>query len=401
MQPQALNFRLCFFMSFLFLGLGVQLPFLPLWLADRGLSTGEIAAVLSGQIVIRMFGAPLGTFLADRYDRPIVLVRLGALLCAASYLLMSFMSDFATIFAVAVLASVVLSPVGPIAENFAIVESAKAGLDYGRQRLWASVSFFIGTLVAGFALEWMATAQAVLLIAVSYAALAVAGLALPDRRPRKTAQAEAPAVAVKPADILQLFRRKGFVVFLLAVSIAQASHALLYGFGSLHWEQLGHPKSVIGMLWGVGVVAEVVLFFFSGRLVPRFAPTVLILLGCLAGVLRWTITAFDPALWLLMPLQALHALTFALTHFGTMRFLLLYMPGRLRNSAQGLYAACSGGLFMMLATVAAGPLFQAFAGNAYLAMAAMSAAASALAFVLLRITPTAPAAAGSSGFPKS
>ena len=67
MQPQALNFRLCFFMSFLFLGLGVQLPFLPLWLADRGLTTAEIAAVLSGQILIRTFGAPLGAFLADRY----------------------------------------------------------------------------------------------------------------------------------------------------------------------------------------------------------------------------------------------------------------------------------------------------------------------------------------------
>src|SRR5690349_5879203 len=122
MQPQALNFRLCFFMSFLFLGLGVQLPFLPLWLADRGLGTAEIAVVLSGQIVIRMFGAPLGTFLADRYGRPIFLVRLGALLCAASYLLMSFMTDFTAIFLVAAMAAIFLSPVGPIAENFAIVE---------------------------------------------------------------------------------------------------------------------------------------------------------------------------------------------------------------------------------------------------------------------------------------
>jgi PPP family 3-phenylpropionic acid transporter len=401
MQPQALNFRLCFFMSFLFLGLGVQLPFLPLWLADRGLSTAEIAAVLSGQIIVRMFGAPLGTFLADRYGRPIILVRLGALACAASYLLLSFMSDFITIFPVAVMASIFLSPVGPIAENFAIVESAKAGLDYGRQRLWASVSFIVGTLVAGFALEWMATSQAVLLIAVSYLALAAASLALPDKRPQKADAVEAPAIRVRPADVLQLFRSKVFVIFLVAVSIAQASHALLYGFGSLHWEQLGHSKAIIGVLWGVGVAAEVVFFFFSGRLVPRYAPTVLILIGCLAGILRWTVTAFDPAPWLLMPLQALHAFTFALAHFGTMRFLLLYMPAHLRNSAQGLYAACSGGLFMMLATVAAGPLFEAYAGHAYWAMAAMSLAASALASALLRLTPTAPLAAGSSGFRQS
>jgi len=390
MQPQALNFRLCFYMSFLFLGLGVQLPFLPLWLADRGLSTPGIAAVLSGQIIIRTFGAPLGTFLADRYGRPILLIRLGAFLCAASYFLLSFMTGFTNIFLVAVLASVFLSPVGPIAENFAIVESARMGLDYGRQRLWASVSFILGTLISGFALEWLDTSKAVLLIAVSYAALAAAGFVLPDRRRQKSKTEEAPAI-VRPQDVLQLFRARSFVIFLVAVSLAQGSHALLYGFGSLHWEQLGHAKAMIGILWGIGVCAEVVFFFFSGRLIPPFAPISLIIAGCLAGVVRWTVTAFDPALWLLMPLQALHALTFALVHFGTLHFLMQNVPERLRNSAQGLYAACSAGLVMMLATALAGPLFDEFAGRAYLAMAAMSALAAGLAFQV-RISPKAPEA---------
>lgn len=396
MQPQALNFRLCFYMSFLFLGLGVQLPFLPLWLADRGLSTPEIAAVLSGQILIRTFGAPLGTFLADRYGRPILLMRLGALLCAASYFVLSFMTGFSEIFLIAVLASVFLSPVGPIAENFAIVESAKAGLDYGRQRLWASVSFIIGTLISGFALEWLDTSKAVILIAVSYLALAAAGFVLPDKRREKATPDEAPAI-VRPRDVLLLFRSLSFVIFLAAVSLAQSSHAMLYSFGSLHWEQLGHAKATIGILWGVGVVAEVVFFFFSGRVIPAFAPIALIIAGCLAGVLRWSLTALDPALWLLMPLQVLHALTFALVHFGTLHYLMQNVPERLRNSAQGLYSACSAGLLMMIATAIAGPLFDAYAGRAYLAMAVMSALASALAFQVKRISPTAPAAGDASG----
>lgn len=390
MQPQALNFRLCFFMAFLFLGLGVQLPFLPLWLADRGLSTAEIAVVLSGQILIRALGAPLGTFLADRYERPVPLIRLLPLLCAASYLLLSFMHGFETILLVAVLAAVFLSPVGPIAENFAMVESAKSGLDYGRQRLWASVSFIVGTLVSGFALEVMATSAAVVLIAVSYAALGLAGFVLPDVKPAIAAGQK--ATRAGPGDVLRLFRSRVFVVFLLAVSIAQASHAMLYGFGSLHWEQLGISKGTIGVLWGIGVCAEVVFFFFSGRLLPRFAPILLILIGCLLGVLRWTATAFDPALWLLVLLQTLHAATFALTHFGTLHFLMQNVPEALRNSAQGLYTACSAGLFLMLATAAAGPLFDAFAGRAYLAMAAMSLIAAGLAFAVLKLIPKGPAA---------
>ena len=380
MQPQALNLRLCFFMSFLFLGLGVQLPFLPLWLADRGLTTGEIATVLSGQILVRALSAPLGTFLADRYNRPVPLIRLLPLLCGASYLLLSFMYGFEAILLVAVLAAVFLSPVGPLAENFAMVESARAGLDYGRQRLWASVSFIVGTLVSGFALEVMATSAAVLLIAVSYAALGLAGLALPDVKPAPAAGEAASRAG--PADMLWFFRSRVFVVFLIAASLAQASHAMLYGFGSLHWEQLGLSKATIGILWGIGVLAEVVFFFFSGRFVPRFAPILLIVVGCLFGVLRWTLTAFDPPLWLLLPLQALHAATFALTHFGTLHFLMQNVPNALRNSAQGLYTACSAGLFLMLATAAVGPMFDAFAGRAYLAMAAMSLVAAGLAFIV-------------------
>lgn len=399
MQPQALNFRLCFFMAFLFLGLGVQLPFLPLWLADRGLTTGEIAAVLSGQILIRAFGAPLGTFLADRYKRPVPLIRLLPLLCAASYFLLSFMQGFEAIFLVAVLAAVFLSPVGPIAENFAMVESAKAGLDYGRQRLWASVSFIVGTLVSGFALEIMATSMAVLLIAASYAALGFAGFVLPDVKPQ--IEIGQPLSRAGPGDVLRLFRSRIFVIFLIAVSVAQASHAMLYGFGSLHWEQLGISKGTIGILWGIGVCAEVVFFFFSGRLLPRFAPILLILIGCLVGVFRWTVTAFDPPLWLLVPLQTLHAATFALTHFGTLHFLMQNVPAALRNSAQGLYTACSAGLFLMLATAAVGPIFDSFAGRAYLAMAAMSLIASGLAFFVLKASPTAPAAEAASGSPQS
>jgi PPP family 3-phenylpropionic acid transporter len=395
MQPQALNLRLCFFMAFLFLGLGVQLPFLPLWLADRGLSTGEIAAVLSGQILIRALGAPLGTFLADRYRRPVPLLRLLPVLCAGSYFGLSFMQGFGPIFLVAVVAAVFLSPVGPIAENFAMVESAKVGLDYGRQRLWASVSFIIGTLVSGFALEIIATGAAVLLIAFSYAVLGLAAFVLPDRKPQ--ALSSQPIAPAAPGDVLRLFRSRAFVLFLLAVSIAQASHAMLYSFGSLHWEQLGISKGTIGILWGIGVCAEVVFFFFSGRLLPRFAPILLILIGCLVGVFRWTVTAFDPALWLLVPLQTLHAGTFALTHFGTLHFLMQNVPAALRNSAQGLYTACSAGLFLMLATVAVSPIFDVFAGKAYLAMALMSLIASGLAFTVLRLSPKVPAAEAASG----
>jgi hypothetical protein len=55
----------------------------------------------------------------------------------------------------------------------------------------------------------------------------------------------------------------------------------------------------------------------------------------------------------------------------------------------------------MLATVAVGPIFDAFAGRAYLAMAAMSLVATSLAFIVLRSSPKAPVAEAASGSPQS
>ena len=66
----------------------------------------------------------------------------------------------------------------------------------------------------------------------------------------------------------------------------------------------------------------------------------------------------------------------------------------MRNTAQGLYAALAGGILMSLSMWSAGPLYAAFGGLSYFAMAAMSAVALALALVLFRLNPRAePAAA--------
>jgi PPP family 3-phenylpropionic acid transporter len=104
--------------------------------------------------------------------------------------------------------------------------------------------------------------------------------------------------------------------------------------------------------------------------------------------------SFDPGLVLLVPLQMLHAASFALTHLGALLFIQRHVNKRLRHSAQGLYTAFSAGLFMMLATAASGPAYRALAGQSYLVMAVMSLCAATLAALLCVISPKARAEEG-------
>src|SRR4029450_5476313 len=60
--------RLAVFYAALFVALGVQVPFLPLWLAAKGLDATFIGIVLSLPMIVRVFAIPLATRGADRHD---------------------------------------------------------------------------------------------------------------------------------------------------------------------------------------------------------------------------------------------------------------------------------------------------------------------------------------------
>ena len=77
--------------------------------------------------------------------------------------------------------------------------------------------------------------------------------------------------------------------------------------------------------------------------------------------------ALDPHLALLVPLQALHGLTFGATHLGAIHFMSAAIPGSHAGTAQGLFATLTGAM-MGLALIVAGPLYAALGGGAYAVM---------------------------------
>ena len=128
------------------------------------------------------------------------------------------------------------------------------------------------------------------------------------------------------------------------------------------------------MLWAEGVVAEIVLFWYSARLVARLGPLGLMALGGIAAVLRWSLMGIVPGLAAAAVLQLLHALTFGASHLGAMYFMARSVPPGAAASAQSLYAAVSAGLGSGLVMLVAGALYGAYGGQAYLFMAVLSAA---------------------------
>lgn len=386
MSATAFSLRLSLFNAFLFLGTGIQLPFLPLWLRSEGLTETQIALVVAMMMAIRIVAIPLGTYLADlRGDRRQVII-IAVSLAFLSYLSLAIVDGFVPILIMACLAGAMLAPVVPLSEVLAVEGSAHFGIDYGRIRLWASLSFLLGNLLAGALLEVVPVHAVVLLIAAAQGLGVLAALVLPSDRSFTPPRADRPELA----SIAGVVMTGTFVIFLAAASIGQASHGLLYAFGSVHFDDLGYSKFTIGSLWAVGVITEIVMFAFSNRFHRALGSVNLITLGTGLATLRWAITGLEPPLAILFAVQMLHAGSFGFTHLGTMHFIRETVPARMRNTVQGLFAALNSGILLAATMWSSGPLYGMLGGKAYFVMALYAAIAFGLALLLRRalLTPT-------------
>jgi PPP family 3-phenylpropionic acid transporter len=188
---------------------------------------------------------------------------------------------------------------------------------------------------------------------------------------------------------LELLRRPGFIAVAVAAGLIQASHAVYYGFSTLDWSAAGLDGTAVGMLWALGVVAEITLFALSGRLPPALGPAALLLLGAVGAVVRWTVMAFDPPTLALPFLQCLHALSFGATYLGALGFVAQAAPPGLAATAQGYLATVLGGL-MAVSMGLSGVLYAAFGSLAYLAMAVLAAAGGVFALMARQSAPQSP-----------
>jgi PPP family 3-phenylpropionic acid transporter len=368
------RFALFYVATFLFVG--VYVPFWPVWLASRGLSAEEIAVVVAVTTWLRAIGPPLVADAADRRGerwRVIIGLLVATLL---SYPLFALAEGLWPILAVTVLTTLVHSSIFPLVDNLVMLSAHERGFDYGRVRLWGSLSFIAAAAGSG-ALIATRSPDLLLWLMVGVIALALCtAVPLPRTRPPPARSVRGPART--------LLANRVILVFLACVGLIQASHAAYYGFGTLHWRAAGYSEEVIGALWAEGVVVEIVLFAFSGAIVARLGPKALLAAAIAAAIARWTVTGATTHVVALVLAQALHGLTFGAAHIAAMHFLLRAVPVELSGTAQSLYAGPGVAVTTGIAVIVAGWLFPSGGGSAFYAMTATAILAGVAWLALVR-----------------
>ena len=354
----------------LFAAFGVAAPFLPSLLQQNGLGSNAIALVLAGGTAIRLAAGPLGGRLADRLPRPSRV--LAGFAAAASLFAMGYAParGVALLFCVSVAHASVLAPLTPVADALTLGSAqARLGFRYGWVRGAGSAAFIVGALASGQLVGWLGLGVIVWLNAGLLAMAALCALAVPDQM----AGTAAPAPA---GPWRTLFAVKVFVPLMTVAGLIGGSHALHDSFEVIRWRSAGLSAAEVSLLWSSSVAAEVMVFLFLGRwLLDRLGPARAVALSACAGILRWGAAALTAAFPVMLLVEPLHGLTFALLHLACMDVIGRAVPKPLAATAQAFYATVALGAATAVVTLLSGPLYGRLGAGSFWAMAALCAVA--------------------------
>lgn len=370
---QSLYFASFFFAYYGYIGL--LSPYASLYFADKGMSAAQIGVLMSLMQVMRIFGPNLWGWVADRYQQRVAVLRLTALAAAVAFCGMFFGQTFAQFFIVMVVINLFTSAQAPLSEALMLSEMRGDLTHYGKLRLWGSVGFILAVTLAGPVLDrfgivlmpWFALVLLVMVLAVSMRMF---------ETPHTGIHRDTPSA-------LSLLCRREVATFFGSTFLMIAAHASLYVFYSLYLARLGYSNTVIGLMWSLGVVVEIVFFFYQAPLFRRFGVRKLMIASLLIGVLRFVLIGFGAeSLAVLLVAQILHAATFGVHHSASIFTLQRWYSGALQARGQALFTSISYGLGGTLGGLVLSLIWDTFGPHAVYLAAAMFSLAGAGAAML-------------------
>ena len=350
-----------------FFAYGVYLPFLGLWFSDQGVSAGDIGVLIGIGFATRCLTNLVLTPRLHKVEHLIPALRL----CTFAALLFAIAHFFTGgNFWLLVLATIgfnaCFGPGIPLSDAMANYYSKLKLLDYGRSRLWGSVSFIVASTLVGYLVEGFGSSMIVYTVIAGLFVTLLVSFRSPSVLPVSSVELHQNA---RP-KLWVILKQPHVIKFLFLIALIQGSHAAYYSFSAIYWKQLGISEAVVGYLWSVSVVSEVLMFAFSGRLFAHWSLRAMFLLSATGVIVRWSGLAISTEIWPLVIFQLLHGVTFALAHFATIRYIQQADDNQM-VPLQALYNAIPMGGFVAAMTALSGWGFQLWDGGIFWVMAAM------------------------------
>lgn len=345
--------RLASFYFTYFAAVGILMPYLGLFLLERGCTPLQIGLVNALLAVMRIFMPYAWGTLADRTERRMSLIQQALLGASVGLALLWFAHDFLSISLLLILYGLFINGTMAQFEVVTFRHLAARHANYSRLRLWASAGNLAAVLLMGVVFDAVSLLTLPLWVAGGFFLCWVCGTRIPEPPPVTHTAAH--------GGVLAVLRRRPVQALLAVGMLVQLSNGPFNTFFSIYLEGHGYSRTATGVLWAAGVAAEVVLFRFVPRFQERIGLRRLMLLSLAALSLRWVLQT----LWvdnppLLFAVQTTQALSTGINYLASVALIQQMFPTALQGRGQALYFSLANGLGGVLGALASGMLWEAW-----------------------------------------
>jgi len=329
--------RLSGFYFFYFVALGILVPYWGLYLQWQGFSAREIGELTAILLATRIVAPNIWGWIADHHGKSMQIVRFTSLAAAIAFSAIFLDNTYFWIATVMLVFSFFWNASLPQFEATTLQHLGEHSNHYSKIRLWGSIGFIIVVIALGALLERFDASIVPYAMLFSLVAIWLVSLTVPESASRH--------LHISHQPLRQILKRPEILAFLAICLLIQLSHGPYYTFYTIYLESHGYSRSLIGQLWALGVVAEVIIFLFMHHWLPRYGIRKILLVSLLLSTVRWLIIGFFPdSLPLLLFAQLLHAASFGTFHAAAIAWVHKNFVGKNQGRGQALYSSVSFGI---------------------------------------------------------
>ena len=332
---------------------GLFTPYWGLYLTSLKFSPIQIGLLLALFQFGRVVSPNIWGWLADRTNKRSQWVRLIAMMGSIFFVYSFFANSFYEILFIMMSMSIFTSSTIPLIESLTLahLSSGKGNFDYSKIRVWGSVGFICAALFMGFGIDFFGI-KALLFVLLSVQILIYfQSLRVPEHVSDIKNEARRP--------ILNVIKDPQVIAVILGCTLMVSSHGLLYNFYSIYLNTLDYSSMVIGALWAVGVICEILIFLCMPKILKLVDLKQVLLISLILAVARFfLIGTFADNLWVLIFAQTLRAATFGSFHVASVQIIEYFFHTEHHARGQSLYNSITYGVGGVVGGVVGGALIE-------------------------------------------
>ena len=329
--------RLSGFYFFQFAFIGAFAPYWGLYLQSLSFDAFQIGVLMSLLHVMRIFAPTAWGWLADHTGRRMLIVQLAAITGLVSYCGVFLGDSFYWLFIIMALMSFFWSASLPLIEATTLSHLGERTANYGSIRSWGSLGFICAVIGIGYLLDTTEIISLLWWVLGFKLGIVIFSWRIPE--------AEVTSHSTDSLSVKQIFKQPGVLAFFIACLLMAFAHGPYYTFYSIYLVEYGYSKGIIGLLWAVGVICEIGIFFLIPRLMNWFSLKQVLAFSFFCAVIRFLMIGWGVE-WsaAILLAQVLHAATYGAHHVAAMMVIHHFFRGRHQAKGQTFYTSFTFGI---------------------------------------------------------